>query len=694
MNWQRTLLVPGFLIIAVCLANAQYEAQYAINIHADAAEILELVSVHDTIKFKMKDGDKVYTYKVFEDIDNNKYQKLIAFIRDPWSLKKDDKDAVMQQYDQIAVELEQMTVAEDATGLGLLGSKRTTASSVPSGGIGLSQSDLIWALTETLISRAKEELAVAFFVRIDSFMNDPILAIDDVTLTGDVLFPNFNLILDQLASRDISQWSNSVRTSLAKDLLTLPDNIHQISRENGSLQWVLYNWAYNVQNGIRNEQPVSNILAKFKPGVVTYSDTDLRNIMGFMTGVNAGLLSTESNKWIESEQLEDLFGSGRSLNYLGSLFFNSQSNQVYMTQLWPDLAGGLTAEKQSKVMELLFQLSSSFQGVSKVVNKKTLGKRDIMRGATTVLGLVSATVDLTALAENDKQKILRGLEISGAGLELSQAIANVLGKDEAGQNGQNNTMKNYASIALEVLSLFDLLIKEEDRDEIYDQFVKYLTLFADVAQAESGDEVKEILETAILPVGSYRIKRSTMFSSSIGSLPGVTGGNEWVYYDGDAQDAAAFGGYMPIGVDLSWSGGDEEGQKSVFSVYFNVLDLGNLLSYRVNNGEISGQAPEVRFEDVFAPGLYLNYGLKNTPVNFGAGGQLAAKLRDFQEGEAVIDDQPTFALRAFVAVDIPMFTLAVKGRKAASSSKKGKANSKSKKQNRKDNQPQQGKNGE
>lgn len=90
------------------------------------------------------------------------------------------------------------------------------------------------------------------------------------------------------------------------------------------------------------------------------------------------------------------------------------------------------------------------------------------------------------------------------------------------------------------------------------------------------------------------------------------------------------------------------------SVFVSFIDLGALVLFRLD--EATEPLPEdVRFRQVFAPGLFYAHGFRNIPISLLAGAQLSPQLRNF-------GDTPASALRFNLAltVDIPMINFFTK----------------------------------
>jgi len=188
-----------------------------------------------------------------------------------------------------------------------------------------------------------------------------------------------------------------------------------------------------------------------------------------------------------------------------------------------------------------------------------------------------------------------------------------------------------------------------------------ITLSATIAEAESSDAVKAALEEAAAPLQSWRRKDIEQWGATITGLPGVGFAYELPVERTSSHERAPEGitvaPALMLGVDIHRGFGC-----SRFGLLFNVLDLGAVATIRLDSSKRESdeaqaeEKPEIRFEQVFAPGLYpyIGYG----PFDFGVGVGFVPSLRP-----ARVDDtrniEPLNVLRfgAFVAVDVSILPL-------------------------------------
>ena len=106
----------------------------------------------------------------------------------------------------------------------------------------------------------------------------------------------------------------------------------------------------------------------------------------------------------------------------------------------------------------------------------------------------------------------------------------------------------------------------------------------------------------------------------------------------------------PIGLAISWS----LHQKSAFTLFPTVLDLGTVVSYRFDNNN-SSELPEFNLQNIIAPGIQGSFGIPSTPIVMSGGWQRGPLFREIQ----MPFSGTVGANRWFIniSVDIPLFTL-------------------------------------
>jgi len=180
-----------------------------------------------------------------------------------------------------------------------------------------------------------------------------------------------------------------------------------------------------------------------------------------------------------------------------------------------------------------------------------------------------------------------------------------------------------------------------------------------------------ILENAILPTGSYKLKRSAKYSASINAYIGLNAGFEFLDQPNELGFRSGYvGPFLPVGVDFSTSNGSDEKLGGSMSIFISAFDFGAVAGYRfrtnVNDNNIDYEVeryPKLKFQHFISPGIFLIRGCKKSPISWGVGGQYTPRLRNIKGVNDLEFYATSFRLTAFLAVDIPLLNIAVKGKK-------------------------------
>ncbi|CAA9299565.1 MAG: hypothetical protein AVDCRST_MAG68-557 [uncultured Gemmatimonadetes bacterium] len=160
--------------------------------------------------------------------------------------------------------------------------------------------------------------------------------------------------------------------------------------------------------------------------------------------------------------------------------------------------------------------------------------------------------------------------------------------------------------------------------------LQYLSLASSLAAAQNAEEVTVALRTLSAPVGSFRAKRGKpgqVLEPQTVSVVGYLGAGVYRTQVG-SENLISPSLALPVGVEVS--GGIPWGAVSLF---VPLLDLGPVATGRLGDvRELSD--PEVGFEEVFAPGVFLMFNAtRSFPLSLGIGAQSVRRTAETTEGE-------------------------------------------------------------
>jgi hypothetical protein len=242
---------------------------------------------------------------------------------------------------------------------------------------------------------------------------------------------------------------------------------------------------------------------------------------------------------------------------------------------------------------------------------------------------------------------------------------------------ENIYVKEYGNAILNAMELLKIitdkkLTSKEQRQSTraINAVLIYGTFMANMVQAQTSNQVKNIMKSATLPPGSSRIKRETTSSFTVNSYLGAAIGRDRlldVPTNIDLpQDAFGASLSVPIGFTYSFSPNIIKNNSS-FSIHVPLLDLGAITAYRQNpknqNYKIDN-LPDFSWNNLFSPGAFVVYNFANSPFSLGVGGQYGPQLREIKldTGDPVNVNSWRFPM-AFFTIDVPFFNLYTGSRK-------------------------------
>jgi hypothetical protein len=172
------------------------------------------------------------------------------------------------------------------------------------------------------------------------------------------------------------------------------------------------------------------------------------------------------------------------------------------------------------------------------------------------------------------------------------------------------------------------------------QFIaKQGPLIASLASATNQQDFTAALDSYALPAGSFtqiqHESRSWTLNAYFGGELGaeiLTGGLSGTNAH---RVAPRLGLTAPVGFAYNWAKPtaiDDTSSKSFFqtgsqSVFFSVLDVGAVASFRLESGS-GGRVASVQWSNIVAPGIYYVWTMKNTPLSVMVGTEYGPELRD------------------------------------------------------------------
>lgn len=558
-------------------------------------------------------------------------------------------------------------------------------------GFGITQSNVLLSLASVIIDRAKQQLADTYLNNwaekmdqdlsfcylnksISGTNNDGVCANSGSTLLSIKLsniFPNTYMQLKQGREIIAPEFGKTLVQAMEKDMKELLDNVYQeLPKEiKNDYPQIRYSYASyglfkEMANGSGFPVAYESFVEEASPN--TSSTRDLEDeLLQFSGDIIKSFLSPKSGDFFELPEHSLIYEDKLWTMYL-AMISKKMADQNYTKLV--NKAGNLNS-KLSKAKPHLKKLYDNGMNIERKISEFSRLSKNEELSKDTKISYITGISQSGLDAINEIIELVNEYSSNTNSPIIDKQIQSVISQTKIGLEFTESVgTGNYASAANSIFNLFNDFYKDQINPELF----KYITLVADVTSAESAEEVKEVFDRAILPAGSYHIKRSTKFSASINAYVGASAGYEWNTKQGDnmrlRKGGTTLGATIPIGVGLNFSQGDENNEKCSHTVFISVLDLGALLNYNLKSDDstfLTSSNPAINFANVLSPGGSYILGIKNHPISLSFGAQYMPKLRDVLDTDNVVINQAgAFQLRFGLLVDVPLFHIALRGKKS------------------------------
>ncbi len=577
------------------------------------------------------------------------------------------------------------------------------------------------AIATVVANRFKEELTIAFL----EGLRDELREEEDLSK----LFPNaLNVLLNEDVFK-VNLWLTTFRGGLDEDLRNLPSNVPDLID-------ILDKRIVRDPGGITTEDlAIIKSLYKSSFELLTNSQQSyigVNNIFDAITTNIDTIISNSEQKlgWENAKHafyISDLF-----LNELGNSAKNDWASRLALNKLLSDKNTlkaflGFTIEKYKKELsERIIVIKGDENSAKEIDLYSFLNDNENIERVEAILNYVSSLSnkiieiqtsinDLRSRGRNSKlvfndyipliEKGFQGIQIiideewlktfnveSEQLSEFGEYVAKVETVFTFSKSLKEAIDdKQYSKVLVSLLDFIPEFFEQEDLDKsiFFAQFVKYTNLAISLSSAQSSEELVTVIESAALPVQSYRLKRNSGFSITLNAYAGGFYGVERLREDQVANKSSDLLGFTaPIGIGLNWAlrtnkrkPGDipsrinikteKNGDKVIkvekelryyskhsFSFFVSIIDVGALAAFRLTDDQTP--VDKIQFQNILAPGAHVMFGLWNTPLSVGLGIQYGPELREVTASEDALTptiESSAWRYGASLTVDIPLLQI-------------------------------------
>ncbi len=518
----------------------------------------------------------------------------------------------------------------------LKGLVRTDASlaAVPKPSASLGQS-VPEGLGAFLIDRANAEASLSFMSKLQEKLCGP-------GEPARTYFPATCTTLGSMKVTDLPRLGDAWRAAMTEDLSKLPEasfatldqrlgaQLTEVQRAGLTVARIFFAMSRRVERG---ENVVEALTAEVEAHVAPDSNNPwllrVRLIASLLRGLGEGAGEGEAASLMSLDHWRTAADRSEVREMLGALE-STFASDAYREGLKPD--------QVRKVIERLLRAGQAIDAIYRQAEGRVLTARDYAQLLYRATDLLAA---IEPLLEQEQAKELARLVTWTE--RLVEVVESFAGKDYA------RGLIRSTALAIDITGHSAGPLPEK---------VAQLGLFAaNVASADSPDEVKAALEAAAAPVGSFRAKRDGTTSGylTINGYVGGSGGGEIVLGGTKSGQLDAVGSvFAPVGLEAGLNVGN--GLIGSLGLLFTLVDVGAIVSYRASGDDAVEELPNVGIGQILAPGAYLTVGVtQEYPFTLGFGANISPELRSVDEGQAELVEQSVLRLQAFLALDLVLF---------------------------------------
>lgn len=513
-------------------------------------------------------------------------------------------------------------------------------------GIGaiLNPTTAIDALGSVIAERFKQEINIAFLKKFkDELDKEPYLGL---------LFPESKKVLLSSDPYNYPVFMNALKEAFEVDtanlIKNLPSVVNQLKPGDPKLM------ALATFLKILPAGNISNVIIKEFNALASNDSISLNNdVKKTVCGIAFALNAVKTGgvgpgAFINKTDLGYFNNVGFVTDYVALLF---RQNEQYLEHILSDntIAANKITSFVKEAVPAFVSIGAEAQKIATENTQKKLTTKSLVDSYSVVLDNLKTVMDSYKkyINPNIDTKVFNEVyQYSNSAIKIAGFISE----------------KKYGVAFVELTQYIGLLQDSFDTER-FSRFKKYTGFISNALAAENKDELMDALDTSAQPVGSYRVKRNSTVDISINAFAGGFVGTDF-----GTKEAVVYGFTAPVGIYLGfgniWKKFSENPLKDVdgksLGVFFSVIDVGAVTAFRLQDN--STEMADVTWNNVFAPGAYLSFGLGKCPVSLNLGGQMGPELTKINA-----DGTPEFVTKEWywrfgAVIDIPLYNLFSKQR--------------------------------
>jgi hypothetical protein len=551
---------------------------------------------------------------------------------------------------------------------GVSGQRALGAMEAATSGLGLPGSTFLLGLTDFLVKRTKQELTIAFFRDFQKIVKE--------SEEMQYLFPTTSKVLLKIGE-EIYQFKafwEVLRESFLKDLENmvyhLDDYVQMSSKIKNVAARDMMSDFFKVIELLYDQTTPADIVHYLSKDAYIHSLTPAEDSAAFIPIMQSslqlfGLLSASlenedrNGYWVDPRLVVLMARDTMTMDmYLGLIYQQGEEMKVGDKTLGDYLRKMRKNQERSRpLMNKLagfLERGKRIERLAKDIRRKELERKRSRNTAPPTEDQKELEYDeyfdfTQSICELTEYSFAFKKDLVGASSEedsLVQRYLSIVG--DLNTMGLNVRKQHYTSALISALFVIEKLLPEDEFRCERKVLMKYGTFIATAVKAKTAAEVSDAINAFALPPGGSAIKKYSKFSIALNAYVGVSTGQEVLNGYGSQTYYAVT---TPIGVTFNW-GFKNAGAIGVMA---SLLDIGALTAFRFQDNS-ANELPDLKFENVLAPGGYLIYNFPKYPISLGVGAQLGPNIRSVTNN-GITSTTSGWRWGAFLAVDIPMVSI-------------------------------------
>ncbi|MBL0110684.1 MAG: hypothetical protein IPP42_07435 [Saprospiraceae bacterium] len=403
-----------------------------------------------------------------------------------------------------------------------------TGSSTFSSILGIDVTSLADGLAEFLVSRVKKEMAIALFDDLSKRIRS------DNTKDVQILFKNTYEVLDLLGDKiyDFQPYISSLRQNMEYDFQNLPQSFQTLLESDDSHLHQLLNQHTNLLYLTGNSLDLG---MEIKENTHFGKALGLHDFKKYNVNVDTSIIGTLQTLQLFSEALRDTFTTDTMPYWIDKSKINKLINDPELLKCFI----GLLAEVANKDSILITPKLSLYDYLNDSIGPQGVNKFSAflksLQNNINQIQLIHTKNRMTHTEDDQKLNVVNYFDAATSLLESSKYLIKLFKKvDNLAQIDTFFTIasninsiikysvtKKYTLSAMhlsKVMSYFASSPRSAFKTISF--VVDKAMILGQLAEAQTADEVKEVIESFAAPVGSWRDKRIARFNMALDSYIG------------------------------------------------------------------------------------------------------------------------------------------------------------------------------